>query len=124
MSRYKTEGAPFFSVVGLLTNSNSISIVHCHHTKPADRTQTTEKFPQQITMTIALPQLPLVCLKTADLKDTEEVVRGKNTVIGKFCPFKMSFFRADNRLTNLTLGFVFLFRLLDDKMHEVSRCLG
>ena len=38
-------------------------------------------------MTIALPQLPLVCLKTADLKDTEEVVRGKNTVIGKFCRF-------------------------------------
>mmetsp|Transcript_81780 Transcript_81780/g.122855 ORF Transcript_81780/g.122855 Transcript_81780/m.122855 type:complete len:200 (-) Transcript_81780:162-761(-) len=29
----------------------------------------------------ALPQLPLVCLKTADDKDTQEVTRGKNTVI-------------------------------------------
>ncbi|KAG7366420.1 AhpC/TSA family protein [Nitzschia inconspicua] len=28
-----------------------------------------------------LPQLPLVCLKTADFKDTKEVTRGKNTVI-------------------------------------------
>eukprot|EP00980_Cylindrotheca_fusiformis_P028773 scaffold22642_cov134-Cylindrotheca_fusiformis.AAC.28 len=33
-------------------------------------------------MTIAsLPQLPLVCLKTADFKDTQEVVKGKNTII-------------------------------------------
>jgi thiol-disulfide isomerase/thioredoxin len=29
-----------------------------------------------------LPQLPLVCLKTADLKNTKEVTKGKNTVIG------------------------------------------
>jgi hypothetical protein len=29
-----------------------------------------------------LPQLPLVCLKTADFKDTKEVTKGKNTVIG------------------------------------------
>jgi hypothetical protein len=27
-------------------------------------------------------QLPLVCLKTADFKDTKEVTKGKNTVIG------------------------------------------
>eukprot|EP00428_Durinskia_dybowskii_P043271 CAMPEP_0170269150 /NCGR_PEP_ID=MMETSP0116_2-20130129/34509_1 /TAXON_ID=400756 /ORGANISM="Durinskia baltica, Strain CSIRO CS-38" /LENGTH=215 /DNA_ID=CAMNT_0010520321 /DNA_START=87 /DNA_END=734 /DNA_ORIENTATION=+ len=33
-------------------------------------------------MTIAnLPQLPLVCLKTADSKDTQQVVRGKPTII-------------------------------------------
>ena len=35
-------------------------------------------------MTIgSLPRLPLVCLETADFKSTEDVVRGKNTVIGK-----------------------------------------
>ena len=34
-------------------------------------------------MTVAdLPQLPLVCLRTADSKDTQQVISGKPTIIG------------------------------------------
>lgn len=48
------------------------------------------------TMTVAsLPQLPLVCLKTANFKDTQEVVKGKNTIIGKSCLQQVLFFHAD-----------------------------
>lgn len=51
-----------------------------------------------------LPKLPLVCLQTADDKDTIQVVEGKNTIIGKYNELlKNSNFpktRADNmRLT-------------------------
>lgn len=36
-------------------------------------------------MTVAdLPQLPLVCLRTADSKDTQQVVSGKPTIIGTY----------------------------------------
>jgi thiol-disulfide isomerase/thioredoxin len=43
-------------------------------------------------MTVAdLPTLPLVCLKTADFKDTQEIVKGKNTVIGKFQNVNLEF---------------------------------
>ena len=34
-----------------------------------------------------LPKLPLVCLKTADFKNTDQVVEGKNTIIGKLSSF-------------------------------------
>ena len=30
-----------------------------------------------------IPKLPITCLKTADYKNTEQVVKGKNTIIGK-----------------------------------------
>jgi hypothetical protein len=39
-----------------------------------------------ITMTVGtLPGLPLTCLKTADFKSTEDVMKGKPTIIGKLC---------------------------------------
>jgi hypothetical protein len=48
--------------------------------------------------TEGLPKLPLVCLKTADFKDTKEVVKGRNTVIGTLfyvATADASFFHAD-----------------------------
>ena len=64
------------------------------------------------TMTIAdLPQLPLVCLKTADFLDTKEVVKGKNTIIGTFS-FLQCFFKFFScRHSHLMICFaIFIFR--------------
>ena len=67
-----------------------------------------------------LPQLPLVCLKTADFKSTNQVVEGKNTVIGKNVSELTVIFLVRPLMT---LTFVRIFRFLDIKMYTMSRCI-
>jgi hypothetical protein len=83
-------------------------------------------------MTIAnLPQLPLVCLKTADSKDTQQVVRGKPTIIGTF-PWSAavrysnvvvmcSFFMPTVPHHAHCVVSIYPFRLLDYKMYSMPR---
>ena len=89
-------------------------------------------------MTVAdLPQLPLVCLRTADSKDTQQVVSGKPTIIGtsvmelwgvglspNFVPTpKWGMLNATHLLTVVPPCFFFgveTFRLLDDSVYTMS----
>ena len=100
-------------------------------------------------MTVAdLPQLPLVCLRTADSKDTQQVISGKPTIIGtsalvgtnrvgtssakSSCRPPTGGWRVvhhPQRSTQKThypssLSLGIPFRLLDDSVYPMSGCLG
>lgn len=76
-------------------------------------------------MTIgSLPQLPLVCLKSADFSDTQEVVKGKNTIIGEFT-FVSSLallFRSDKQVSRLSPLCRYQRTLLDFWTTKCTRC--
>ena len=63
---------------------------------------------------LTLPKLPLVCLKTADFKDTNQVVEGKNTIIGELFEVFRFLFVSISRADTVRLMFLCIeYRFLD-----------